>query len=163
MIQENDKILGFGSFSEFFQCLLGLKNIFINFLFAASATLTTFITDYIWDDAKAVYFLVFIIALDALTGIWKAVYYKTFRSAKLPRIFVIATIYVLMLSISWNSANFSPLFVWLPGAVYGGLLGTQLVSIYENLSELGYLPKGLFYDIIERIKYKIKKDNKNKD
>jgi uncharacterized membrane protein YfcA len=163
MIQENDKILGFSNFSEFIECLLGLKNAFVNSLFAIATTLTTFITNYVWDDAKAVYFLVFAITLDAITGIWKAIHYKKFRSAKLPRIFVIATIYVLMLSISWNSANFSPLFVWLPGAVYGGLLGTQLVSIYENLSELGYLPKGLFYDIIERIKYKIKKDNKNKD
>lgn len=163
MIQENDKILGFSSFSEFFQCLLGLKSIFINSLFALATTITSFITNYVWDDAKAVYFLVFIIALDASTGIWKAIHYKTFRSAKLPRIFVIATIYVLMLSVSWNSAKFSPLFLWLPGAVYGGLLGTQLVSIYENLSELGYLPKGLFYDIIERIKFKIKKDNKKED
>jgi phage-related holin len=163
MIQENDKILGFSNFNDFFQCLLGLKNIFINSLFVIATTLTSFITDYVWDDAKAVYFLVFIITLDAITGIWKAIHYKTFRSAKLPRIFVIATIYVLMLSISWNSANFSSLFIWLPGAVYGGLLGTQLVSIYENLSELGYLPKGLFYDIIERIKFKIKKDDKNKD
>jgi hypothetical protein len=163
MIQENDKILGFSNFNEFIGCLLGLKNTFVNSLFAIAATLTTFITDYVWDDAKAVYFLVFIIALDAMTGIWKAVHYKVFRSAKLPRIFVIATIYVLMLSVSWNSANFSPLFIWLPGAVYGGLLGTQLVSIYENLSQLGYLPQGIFYDIIEKIKFKLKKDNKKED
>lgn len=163
MIQENDKILGFNSFGEFFQCLLGIKSIFVNFLFASVTTITTLITNYIWDDAKAVYFLVIMIALDAFTGIWKAVHYKVFRSAKLPRIFVIATIYILMLSVSWNSANFSPLFIWLPGAVYGGLLGTQLVSIYENLSELGYLPKGLFYDIIEKIKFKIKKENKKED
>ena len=163
MIQENDKILGFSNFNEFIQCLLGLKSAFINGLFAFAATLTTFITDYIWDDAKAVYFLVFVIALDAITGVWKALHYRTFKSAKLPRIFVIAIIYVLMLSLSWNSANFSPLFVWLPGAVYGGLLGTQLVSIYENLSELGYLPKGVFYDIIDKIKLKLKKDNKKED
>lgn len=163
MIQENDKILGFSSFSEFFQCLFGLKNIFVNFLFTLTTTTTSLITNYVWDDAKAVYFLVFVIALDAFTGVLKAIHYKTFSSARLPRIFVIATIYVLMLSLSWNSANFSSLFIWLPGAVYGGLLGTQLVSIYENLSELGYLPKGLFYDIIERIKFKIKKDNKKED
>ncbi len=159
MIQENNKILGFDNFDDFFQTLLGLKNAFFNFLLVLATTTTTFITDYIWDDAKAVYFLVFIITLDALTGIWKAAYYKTFKSAKLPRIFVITIIYVLMLSVSWNSANFSPLFIWLPGAVYGGLLGTQLVSIYENLSELGYLPQGIFYDIIEKIKLKLKKDN----
>jgi len=163
MIQENNRILGFDSFGDFFQTLLGFKNAFFNFLLALASTTTTFITEYVWDDAKAVYFLVFLISLDALTGIWKAVYYKTFRSTKLPRIFVITIIYVLMLGLSWNSANYSTLFIWLPGAVYGGLLGTLLVSIYENLSELGYLPQGIFYDIIEKIKFKLKKDNKKED
>ena len=65
-----------------------------------------------------------------------------------------------MLSISWNASNFSPLFIWLPGLVYGGLIGTQIVSVYENISELGYLPKGLLYDIKDRIIEKIK-NNKN--
>lgn len=162
MIQENNKILGFDNFGEFFECVLGLKNVFINGLLAFIATMTTFITNYIWDDAKAVYFLVFIIILDAITGIWKSIYYKTFRSSKLPRIFVVSVIYVVMLSVSWHSANFSTLFIWLPGAVYGGLLGTQLISVYENLSELGYLPKGIFYDIIEKIKFKTKNNNENK-
>jgi len=163
MIQENNKILGFDNFKDFFECLMGLKNIIVNATLATITSVTSFITNYIWDDAGAVYFLVFVIALDAFTGIWKSIHYKKFRSSKIPRIFVITLIYVLMLSISWNAATYSPLFIWLPATVYGGLLGTQLVSIYENLSELGYIPQGVFYDIIEKIKIKIKKNVKKDD
>ena len=150
-IQENKLILGFDSFGELLGSLFGLKNPLLNMALAFGATLTSFITQYIWDDASAVYFMVIIIVIDAFAGIWKSIKYKTFRSSKLPRIFVITTIYVVMLSISWNAAKFSPLFIWLPGAVYGGLIGTQIVSIYENFAELGYLPKGLLYDLKQKI------------
>jgi hypothetical protein len=150
-IKENKLILGFENFSDFADSLFGLKNPIVNFFMAMFATMTSFITHYIWDDASAVYFLVGLIGIDAATGVWKAYRYKTFRSSKLPRILVISTIYVLMLAISWNSAKYSPLFVWLPGLVYGGLIGTTIVSIYENFAELGYLPKGIFYDIKKKI------------
>lgn len=162
MIQENKLILGFKSFGDLADAILGLKNPLLNFIMALGTTMTTFITSYIWDDASAVYFMLSLIIIDALSGIWKSFKYKTFRSSRLPRICVISLIYVVMLAISWNAANYSNLFIWLPGMVYGGLIGTQIVSIYENFSELGYLPKGLLYDIKEKIqsyfKGKYKKD-----
>jgi phage-related holin len=151
VIQENKLILGFKSFGDLIDAILGLKNPLLNFIMAISTTMTTFITSYIWNDASAVYFMLSLIIIDALSGIWKSVKYKTFRSSRLPRICVISLIYVVMLAISWNAANYSSLFIWLPGMVYGGLIGTQIVSIYENFSELGYLPKGLLYDIKEKI------------
>jgi phage-related holin len=165
LIQENKLILGFDSFKDLFDSILGLKNPIINFFMATIAACSTFITDYIWDDAPAVYFLLFLITIDAFTGVWKSYVYKTFRSSKLPRILVVSTIYVLMLAISWHAAKHSSLFVWLPGMVYGGLIGTQIVSIYENFSELGFLPKGLLYDIKERIQgyFKSKYGNKKDD
>lgn len=163
-IQENKLILGFDTFGELFGSLFGLKNPLLNMTLAFGATVTSFVTNYIWDDASAVYFMVALIGVDALTGVWKALKYKTFRSSKLPRILVISTIYVVMLAISWNAAKFSPLFIWLPGAVYGGLIGTQIVSIYENLAELGYLPKGLLYDLKQKIgKFTGGKEKENKN
>lgn len=157
MIQENKLILGFSSLREFFECLVGIKSFVFNGTVALVTMFTSFITHYIWNDAQAVYFMLFLIGVDALTGIWKAYVYKTFSSSRLPRIFVISTIYVLMLAISWNAAIYSSLFVWLPGMVYGGLIGTLIVSIYENLAQLGYLPKGLLYDIKDKIKEKLNK------
>jgi len=158
MIQENKLILGFGDLKELMSSTFGFKSAFLNCCTAGIAMISSFITNYIWDDASAVYFMLFLIIADASTGIWKSIKYRTFRSSKLPRIFVLLVLYVLMLSISWNAAKYSPLFIWLPGAVYGGLIGTQIVSVYENISELGYLPKGLLYDIVDRIF----KKNKNK-
>ena len=160
MIQENNLILGFKNLKELVTSTFGLKSSFINFCTSTMAIVTSFITNYVWDDASAVYFMLFLIITDAATGVWKSIKYKTFRSSKLPRILVLSILYVLMLSISWNASKFSPLFIWLPGLVYGGLIGTQIVSIYENISELGYLPKGLLYDIKDRIINKIR-NNKN--
>jgi phage-related holin len=152
-MKENKLILGFENTKELFSSILGLKNSFINFLLAMITASTSFITQYIWDDASAVYFMLFLIIVDASTGIWKSIKYRTFSSSKLPRVLVISIIYVLMLAISWNAAKHSTLFIWLPGMVYGGLIGTPLVSIYENFAELGYVPKGLLYDIKEKIKH----------
>ena len=152
-MKENKLILGFENTKELFSSILGLKNSFINFLLAMITASSSFITQYIWDDATAVYFMLFLIVVDASTGIWKSIKYRTFSSSKLPRVLVISIIYVLMLAISWNAAKHSTLFIWLPGLVYGGLIGTPLVSIYENFAELGYVPKGLLYDIKEKIKH----------
>jgi len=160
-MKENKLILGFESTQELFSSILGLKNSFINFILAVCTAFTSFVTQYIWDDASAVYFLLFLIIVDAGTGVWKSVRNRTFSSSKLPRVLVISIIYVLMLAISWNAAKHSELFLWLPGMVYGGLVGTPLVSIYENFAELGYVPKGLLYDIKEKIKSYFNKKYKN--
>lgn len=162
-IKENKLILGFKSFSDFFDSILGLKAPIVNFFIGMFTAITSFVTKYIWEDAGAVYFLLTLILIDAATGVWKSVKYKTFRSSKLPRIIVIALIYVVMLATSWNAAHYSNLFIWLPGLVYGGLLGTQLVSIYENFAELGYLPSGLLYDIKNRINEFLKKEKDKND
>jgi phage-related holin len=152
-MKENKLILGFENAKELFSSILGLKNSFVNFILAMITASSSFITQYIWDDASAVYFMLFLIIIDASTGIWKSIKNRTFSSSKLPRVLVISIIYVLMLAISWNAAKHSTLFIWLPGMVYGGLIGTPLVSIYENFAELGYVPKGLLYDIKEKIKH----------
>ena len=162
-IQENKLILGYDSFKELIESALGLKHYFFNGFLAMGAALTTFITSYVWNDANAVYFMLSLIGLDALTGIWKAIVNKTFSSSRLPRIAVISIIYVIMLSTSWNASVYSSLFIWLPGLVYGGLIGTLLVSIYENFAELGYLPKGLLYVIKNRLNGFYSKKNKPKD
>tara|TARA_Y100000389_G_scaffold203517_1_gene252147 strand:+ start:3333 stop:3812 length:480 start_codon:yes stop_codon:yes gene_type:complete len=159
-MKENKLILGFESSQELLSSILGLKNSLVNFILALCTAATSFITQYIWDDASAVYFLLFLIVVDAGTGVWKSIINRTFSSSKLPRVLVISIIYVLMLAISWNAAKHSELFVWLPGMVYGGLIGTPLVSIYENFAELGYVPKGLLYDIKDKIKSYFSKKNK---
>ena len=170
-MQPNTLIFGFKSIKEFFCSIFGIKTISLNVFFSVIATVNTFITKYIYDDAAAVFFLVFLIFFDAFTGICKAIKFKSFSSSKLPRILVLMIMYVILLGISWNAARFSAFFVWLPSVVYGGMIGTLIVSIFENMVMLGYIPKNLYEtiknDMVKKIFKKLfgsnnlEKKNKN--
>lgn len=163
-MQENTLVLGFKSVKELFLTVFGLKTPLLNLIGSFFATLTTFITKYIWDDAGAVYFLAFMILVDAITGIWKAFKYNTFSSSRLPRILVTLIIYTTLLAISWNAAKYSPFYFWLPATIYGGFVSVLVVSIIENLVLLGYLPRGLYDIIKEKASFKkIFGVQKNKD
>lgn len=151
MQKHNNLFFGFESISDFISSLLGIKNYFINSAFAFVATLTTFITSYVWDSASAVYFMFFLIAVDAITGIAKAIKNKTFSSARLPRILVITVSYCVLLAIAWNAAQYSIWFKFLPSVVFGGLIGTLIISILENFAILGIIERGLFYSLRDKI------------
>lgn len=161
-IKHNTSFLGYDSITDFFNTNLGISSIKLNSISALFAILTTFITSYIWDDAKAYYFLIFCLAVDFSTGVWKSIKNKTFRSARLPRMIVTMLFYSLMLGLSWNAAKSSDLFIWLPSAIYAGFLSTTLVSIFENIYAIGFLPKSI-YDILKqrlRIQQYFEKDIK---
>ncbi len=144
-IQKNNHLmLGFISWHELFDKIIGIKQSVFNFFLAMAAITTTFINNYVWDDAKAIYFMLFLIAVDAATGISKAVKNKSFSSSRLPRILVIMVIYTTLLAISWNISKFSPFYNWLPGALYGGFIATLIVSIFENLHELRIIPDRIY-------------------
>jgi hypothetical protein len=148
MQKNNHLMLGFISWHELFEKIIGIKQLAFNFFLAMAAVLTTFINDYVWNDAKAVYFMLFLISFDALTGVSKSIKNKTFSSARLPRILVIMIVYTSLLALSWNISKFSPLYYWLPGALYGGFIATLIVSIFENLHALNLIPDRL-YDMVK--------------
>ena len=106
-MKENKLILGFGSVKELMDSVLGLKISIVHFVLAACTALTSLITQYIWDEASAVYFVLILILVDASTGVWKSIVNRSFGSSKLPRTSVISRISVLMLSISWRAAKHS--------------------------------------------------------
>jgi len=144
-LQKNNKLmLGFLSWHEFMDSLIGAKQTVLNFLAAFLAVSTTFITDYIWDDAGAIYFMLFLISFDATTGVVKSIKNKTFSSGRLPRILIIMLTYTSLLALSWNISKYSPFYYWLPGALYGGFIATLVVSIFENLHALKVIPNRLY-------------------
>lgn len=147
-MKENVLIFGFKNFKELFITAFGTKHLSFSLFLSVITTINAFITEYIYDDAKAVYFLLFLIAFDAFTGIWKAVKNKTFSSSRLPRVIVLMILYVCLLGIGWNAARFSYLYFWLPSTIYGIMIGTLIVSLFENLMELGFISKDL-YDIVK--------------
>ena len=144
MQKENDLMLGYANLQDLATSLFGLKMTVINFIGAVIAVATTFITDYIWNDAKAVYMLLFLVGIDAITGIAKAIKAKTFSSAKLPRVLVIMIAYTTLLGIAWNLSKISPFYDFLPAILYGGFISTLLISIFENLHFLNLIPTKMY-------------------
>ena len=135
--------LGFTSFQDFITTLIGIKTASINAIFAFIAVLTTFITNYIWDDSSAIYTLWALMFADWITGIVKASRSNNFVSYKVFRmpIYFLTTSFVI--SISWWLAKSSLLFYPLPGIVFGGFCSVYFFSLLENLGEIGLLPKAL--------------------
>ena len=144
MQKDNDLMLGYSNSHDLLSSIFGFKLAAINFIVAISAVLTTFITDYIWDDAKAIYILLLLIGVDAATGIFKAIKAKIFSSAKLPRILVIMVVYTTMLGVAWNISKISPFYAFLPAVLYGGFVSTLMVSIFENLHQLKFIPDNVY-------------------
>jgi len=140
----NTLIFGFQNVTDLFLTAFGvIKKPIIAISALSLATINTFITHYIYDTASAVYFMLMLVIFDACTGMYKAYKNKVFSSSKLPRIFVLLVLYVFLLGISWNTARMSEFFIFLPSTVYAGILATLLLSIFENLSEVGLIPRRL--------------------
>lgn len=149
--KNNHLMLGFFSWDELLSKITGTKQMLFNFFASLMAMTTTFINNYVWDDAKAIYFLLCLIIFDALTGISKAIKNKMFSSSRLPRILVIMVIYTALLAMSWNVSKFSPFYFWLPGMLYGGFVATLIVSIFENLHELKIVPDRIYNVISSKL------------
>lgn len=149
--KHNNLIFGFSSVHDYFTSIFGFKNIIVNFVFVFCASLTTFISDYVWDSASAVYFMLFLIGIDAITGVIKAFKQKTFSSARLPRIAVIMVSYCVLLSIAWNAAVYSMWFKFLPSVVYGMLIGTLILSVFENFAIIGIIDRKLFNTVKDNL------------
>lgn len=100
-------------------------------------SLTIFIEKYVYASADAIYFLFFLLAVDFITGVCKSIFInKDFSSKKFPRSMVSAVVYSLIFIISTGAAYHSLWFIWLPNFVYGVLLSTIIISIFENLTQL---------------------------
>ena len=147
-------LMGYDSLTDFFNTNLGFSSLKFNSLMAIILSISGFITNYIYDSYQAVYFMVFLLMIDSITGIWKAIKKGIFSSRKMPRVLLTMVFYVLLLSISWNAAKYSDLFNWLPGLMYGGLISTSMVSIMENIHELGFLPNSIYTILKQRLKIK---------
>lgn len=158
----HNSYLGYDSISDFFTSVLGLKNIAVNLWFSLLALISSFTSGYIYNDENAVYFMVFLIFVDFYTGVWKSIKNKSFKSTRFPRAFVSMLIYCLMLSISWKASTFSVFFSWLPSTVYGGLIGTLLLSVFENLAALGFINLEFLNELKSRLNIFKKKDKEGK-
>ncbi len=165
-------MFGYKSLDDLMNTILGLKSVAVNTWLSFIFLFTTFITSYIWDDAQAVYTLLALMIGDWILGVSLSIkasfllLYKKgsltmdelnllgkrrFSSTRFPRIFVAIPISLFMLSISWNLAQSNALYTFLPPFIYGGLTGTYLVSLIENVAEFGLIPKELVVTLKDRL------------
>jgi len=128
------------------------------------ATITSFITTYMYDDSKAIFILIFLFLCDFITGVWKSIIKKNFNSYKMIRILPMFISAMLILSIAWNLSGVMWVYSYLPGIVYVFISSTLFVSLIENLGEIGIIDRELINIIKNRFNFKtlIKKiDEKN--
>lgn len=150
MSRNGKLMLGYMNFEDLASSLFGLKASAATAIGAFFATVTSLITQYIWDDARAIYILLTLIIFDAITGILKALKYGTFNYRRLPRILVTTVLYTGMLAVSWNLAKVSPIYFWVPSVLYGGFVVTSTLSVFENMYMLGYIPDHIYKTITEK-------------
>ncbi len=151
MNSNNKQILGYMNFEDLASSLFGLKASVVTVIGAFFATITTVITEYVWDDARAIYVLFAFIIFDAISGILRSVRDGTFTLSRLPRIVVIFVLYTGMLAVSWNLAQVSPVYFWVPSVLYGGFIVTLAISVFENVYVLGYIPEYMYKTIMEKV------------
>jgi len=157
-MKHNTTILGYDSFNDFANTNFGISSIKLNIFLSIFGGLTSFITSYIYNDAAAVYFLVFLLFMDFVTGVCRAAILNRFSSARMPRIALTSILYLGLLAISWNLSKYAPIYDFLPGAIYAVFVGTLFKSLIENLKDIGLLPKGIYNAIMKVIKKKEKED-----
>ncbi len=172
MKNEEKTLFGFHSFDDFIGAFIGVKSIIINVWLAFIFAFTTFVTSYIWDSSEAVYTLISLMLGDWILGVslsLKASYLlkfkkysltsqeiskfnkRKFSSARFPRIFVSILMSLFMLAISWHLAKYNVLYTFLPAFMYGGITGTYLISLVENVAEFGLLSQDLVSTLKEKL------------
>lgn len=153
-IDSNKDFLGFTDMNDFLTSLFSPKTALIQVGAAGVATITSFITDYVWDSYTAVYVLWGLMIVDWFTGLAYAIKSKTYWSRKnwrMPIYFVVTSI---LLSISWWLSKSNVFFKPLPSVVYGGFCAVYLSSWVENLGKLGWIPEPIAKVVGSRFGFK---------
>lgn len=148
-MKDNTTLLGYENLNDFIQTNFGIHSAKQNIILTIFGGLSSFISNYIYNDVNAVYFLLLLLLLDFVSGVWRAIVLKKFTSARMPRIVATAIIYCGLLSVSWHIAKFAPVYSFLPGAIYAVFAGTLFKSLIENIKDLKLLSKDNYKSILK--------------
>lgn len=160
--------MGFHSAADLGSSLIRPDDVKVKGVFIIFTTLTTFITQYMWDSPGAIYTLWILLLLDWISGMAKAVYNKVLVSHKLFRMPIYFIVTSILVSLSWWMAKGNVMFRILPSIVLGAFYSVYFISLLENLGELNLLPKKLVYILkskfgIKTLVEKWTKDEKEKE
>lgn len=144
-------MLGYANWTELWNKIIGIKHSILTLLVVMAASLTSFITHYVYSDANAVYFMFTLVMIDAATGIIKSLRNKTFSSARLPRILAVLFCYSSTIAISFEIAKINTNFNFISTALISGFCLTSFVSIFENLHILKIIPNSVYTVVMEKL------------
>lgn len=114
------------------------------------ATLSSFTNTYIFNDWSIVPFLIVIVGIDTITGIWKSILKHDFSSYSFGGFMTKVVLYSLFLimvhvmtSFSKNDTINNLLFDWAQQGAYAAIFIREALSIVENIGHIkpNLLPK----------------------
>lgn len=153
--------LGFENTWDWVESSMGAKTQLLSiFGFVSFAGLSVFIENNVWEDPGEIYFLLTLIGIDLTTGVWRAIKFKAdpkrkFRSRRICRTVGKLVTYSILLYMAYNmDKNLHGIFFWMPYSFLGMFYATEAWSIIENLSDLGFLNKGIVDVLKEKLDFK---------
>ena len=163
---------GFKSMAEVIRCLFrSIDTVFITKYLVPFFLIIDSLFKWIFVSTGGIYFLMVLYVIDFLTGCGKAVYFslqirkhkklglpipnewedKKLVSKKFPRFLITMFCSILLLALLQLAGVYSLVFIPLYSIFYAVFTGQQLISIAENLSEVGVVSMG----ILSKLKKKI--------
>jgi toxin secretion/phage lysis holin len=108
----------------------------------AWSSIASLFNTYIFDDWSFLVYLVILIVLDTILGIWKAFKYGIISSSKFGGLVIKSVLYAFFLVVVHNLTNFSnnevtkSIFIWVEELCYAALLVREAISIIENIGAI---------------------------
>jgi len=97
---------------------------------------------YIFNDWSFLVYLVIMIIIDTILGVWKAFKYGNLSSARFGGLVIKSVLYAIFLVVIHNLTNFSTndvtksIFMWVEELCYAALLVREAISIIENIGAI---------------------------
>jgi len=97
---------------------------------------------YIFNDWSFLVYLVIMIMIDTILGVWKAFKYGKLSSARFGGLVIKSVLYAIFLVVIHNLTNFSTndvtksIFMWVEELCYAALLVREAISIVENIGAI---------------------------
>lgn len=173
-------MFGYNSFSEFITTLF--RNVNSEFLLKYIVPIILgidLLLSFVFDSVGGIWFLVLLYVIDFITGVFKSIKNsfkirnykkmnievpdfledKKLKSKKFPRFLMTMFAALLILGILSIAGKFSIVYAPLFSIFYAVFLGQQIISITENLYELGLVPFSIFKKITKKITDYLGKDD----
>lgn len=126
-----------------------LKQLFLHpVLTLIMSTSIFFIEKYLFDDWQFIMFLMILVALDTITGIWAAFLKNKISSKTFGKVITKLIVYGIALIVSHSLINYqiseskNELFGWIDSLVYAAIMVREAISVFENLGKIspGLIP-----------------------